>query len=214
MGPTMDNRVGLAIMDELIGDAVAGGARLRAVAGGDRPGGERPARGARPRPTPSTSTRRSRSTSGSPATSRRWRSASTRPASAPARSPSTATPASSTTGRSTQHLLALAARASPPRTACSPGDGSDGLALAESGSPTALVTVATRYTHTAFETIYPGDLDATADLLRALSSRDLSPRGRSEGRRHTETRRSPPHGGDRFRSSHQRRAGAGAARAA
>ena len=48
------------------------------------------------------------------------------------------------------------------------GYGSDGLALAETGSPTALLTVATRYTHTAFETIHTGDLAATVALLRAF----------------------------------------------
>jgi tetrahedral aminopeptidase len=48
------------------------------------------------------------------------------------------------------------------------GYGSDGLALWESGTPTALVTVPTRYTHTAFEAIDPGDLQATIDLLEAL----------------------------------------------
>ena len=47
------------------------------------------------------------------------------------------------------------------------GYGSDGLALAESGSPTALLTVATRYTHTAFETVHPRDLEAALALLHA-----------------------------------------------
>ena len=48
------------------------------------------------------------------------------------------------------------------------GYGSDGLALAETGSPTALLTVATRYTHTAFETIHPRRPERAVDLLRAL----------------------------------------------
>jgi tetrahedral aminopeptidase len=48
------------------------------------------------------------------------------------------------------------------------GYGSDGLALWESGTPTALLTVPTRYTHTGFEAIDPADLQTTVDLLRAL----------------------------------------------
>ena len=56
------------------------------------------------------------------------------------------------------------------------GYGSDGLALAEAGSPTALVTVATRYTHTAFETIDPRDLDTTVELLRAFLTTPLPDR--------------------------------------
>ena len=50
------------------------------------------------------------------------------------------------------------------------GYGSDGLALAETGSPTALLTVATRYTHTAFEAVSPADCDATVRLLAALAT--------------------------------------------
>jgi endoglucanase len=38
------------------------------------------------------------------------------------------------------------------------------------------VTVATRYTHTAFETIHPGDLEATAALLRLLVTNPLPAR--------------------------------------
>jgi putative aminopeptidase FrvX len=71
--------------------------------------------------------------------------------------------------RLTQHLLALARRDGiPAQDGLFSGYGSDGLALAQSGSPTALLTVGTRYTHTAFETIHPRDLDATVALLRAL----------------------------------------------
>lgn len=69
----------------------------------------------------------------------------------------------------TQHLLTLAAGASiPAQDGLFAGYGSDGLALAESGSPTALLTVPTRYTHTAFETIDPDDLTATVDILALL----------------------------------------------
>jgi endoglucanase len=77
----------------------------------------------------------------------------------------------------TQHLLALAANAdAPAQDGVFAGYGSDGLALAESGSPTALVTVPTRYTHTAFETIHVGDLAATVELLRLLVTTDLPAR--------------------------------------
>jgi endoglucanase len=74
----------------------------------------------------------------------------------------------------TQHLLALARRDGiPAQDGLFAGYGSDGLALAESGSPTALLTVGTRYTHTAFETIHPRDLEATVALLRALLAAPL-----------------------------------------
>jgi len=77
----------------------------------------------------------------------------------------------------TQHLFALAnARDLPIQDGLFGGYGSDGLALAEAGSPTSLVTVATRYTHTAFETIHPDDLAATVDLLRALVTTELPAR--------------------------------------
>ncbi|HWK29162.1 MAG TPA: hypothetical protein VNS09_21550 [Solirubrobacter sp.] len=77
----------------------------------------------------------------------------------------------------TQHLLALArARGIPAQDGLFASYGSDGLALAESGSPTALLTVPTRYTHTAFETIDPRDLDAAAALLRALVTSPQPPR--------------------------------------
>jgi putative aminopeptidase FrvX len=56
------------------------------------------------------------------------------------------------------------------------GYGSDGLTFAESGSPTALLTVPTRYTHTAFETIHPRDVGVTVDLLARLASSELPAR--------------------------------------
>src|SRR5690349_21268759 len=68
-----------------------------------------------------------------------------------------------------QHLVRLAPeRVIPVQDGLVGGYGSDGLAIAETGSPTALLTVGCRYTHTAFETIHPRDLEAAADLLRAL----------------------------------------------
>jgi putative aminopeptidase FrvX len=73
----------------------------------------------------------------------------------------------------TQHLLGLGV---PAQDGVFAGYGSDGLALAEAGSPTALVTVATRYTHTAFETIDPRDLDTTAELLRTFLTTPLPAR--------------------------------------
>jgi putative aminopeptidase FrvX len=51
------------------------------------------------------------------------------------------------------------------------GYGSDGLTFAESGSPTTLLTIPTRYTHTAFETVDPADVEATVALLRAFVAR-------------------------------------------
>jgi endoglucanase len=76
-----------------------------------------------------------------------------------------------------QHLLALAADVGlAAQDGIFSGYGSDGLALAQSGSPTALVTVPTRYTHTAFETIHPRDLDTTLALVRALVTGNLPTR--------------------------------------
>ena len=54
--------------------------------------------------------------------------------------------------------------------------GSDGLAIAETGTPTALLTAGTRYTHTAFETVHTADLDGAVELLRALVSGPLPTR--------------------------------------
>jgi tetrahedral aminopeptidase len=77
----------------------------------------------------------------------------------------------------TQHLLALARDAGiPAQDGLFAGYGSDGLAIAETGSPTALLTVPTRYTHTAFETVHPGDLAATVEILRALVTSALPAR--------------------------------------
>lgn len=77
----------------------------------------------------------------------------------------------------TQHLLALAERDGlAAQDGLFASYGSDGLTLAETGSPTALVTVPTRYTHTAFETVHPQDLAVTVELLRALVTTALPPR--------------------------------------
>ncbi|MEA2179605.1 MAG: hypothetical protein QOG77_2902 [Solirubrobacteraceae bacterium] len=74
----------------------------------------------------------------------------------------------------TAHLIELAGREGlPVQDGLFAGYGSDGLALWESGTPTALLTVPTRYTHTAFEAIDPADLQATIDLLRALATSPL-----------------------------------------
>jgi endoglucanase len=78
----------------------------------------------------------------------------------------------------TQHLLELAKGADlPAQDGVFAGYGSDGLTFAESGSPTALLTVPARYTHTAFETVHPRDLEMTVDLLRLLATSGLPPRG-------------------------------------
>jgi putative aminopeptidase FrvX len=77
----------------------------------------------------------------------------------------------------TQHLMTLAADARiAAQDGLFAGYGSDGLALAESGSPTALLTVPTRYTHTAFETVHPNDLAATVELLALLVTKELPAR--------------------------------------
>ena len=74
----------------------------------------------------------------------------------------------------TMHLLELARTQDlPAQDGLFAGYGSDGLALWESGTPTALLTVPTRYTHTAFEAIDPADLQTTIDVLRALVTRPL-----------------------------------------
>lgn len=74
----------------------------------------------------------------------------------------------------TQRLLALGrGQGLPVQDGLFAGYGSDGLALAQSGSPTALLTVPTRYTHTAFETVHPRDLEFTVELLRALVTSPL-----------------------------------------
>jgi endoglucanase len=77
----------------------------------------------------------------------------------------------------TLHLLTLAAKHGiPAQDGLFAGYGSDGLALWESGTPTALLTVGTRYTHTAFEAVDPADLGATVDLLAALVRNPLPAR--------------------------------------
>jgi putative aminopeptidase FrvX len=77
----------------------------------------------------------------------------------------------------TQHLLALAAAEGiPAQDGLFASYGSDGLAIAETGTPTALLTAPTRYTHTAFETVDRRDLAAMVELLRALVTRALPAR--------------------------------------
>src|SRR4051812_35149929 len=77
----------------------------------------------------------------------------------------------------TQHLLALAREHGiPAQDGVFASYGSDGLAIAETGSPTALLTVGTRYTHTAFETVHAADLTTSVELLQALVTSPLPPR--------------------------------------
>jgi endoglucanase len=74
----------------------------------------------------------------------------------------------------TQHVLSLAREAGlPAQDGLFAGFMSDGLTFAQSGSPTALLTVPARYTHTAFETVHPGDLAVAADVLRLLATTEL-----------------------------------------
>ena len=74
----------------------------------------------------------------------------------------------------TAHLARLGSDAGiPVQDGLFAGYGSDGLALWESGTPTALLTVPTRYTHTAFEAIDAADLQATVDLLQRLVTTPL-----------------------------------------
>lgn len=76
-----------------------------------------------------------------------------------------------------QHLVRLAhEHVLPVQDGLFASYGSDGLAIAETGSPTALVTVGCRYTHTAFETVHPRDLDAAVELLRAFVKAPLPER--------------------------------------
>lgn len=49
-----------------------------------------------------------------------------------------------------------------------PGFGSDGAALIRAGIPTALLAIATRYTHSAFEMLDERDIEAALALLRAF----------------------------------------------
>ena len=49
-----------------------------------------------------------------------------------------------------------------------PGFGSDGAALIRAGIPTALLAIATRYTHSAFEMADERDVDGALALLRAF----------------------------------------------
>ena len=76
-----------------------------------------------------------------------------------------------------QHLHALAASAGiAVQDGLFAGYGSDGLTFAESGSPTTLLTIPTRYTHTAFETVDPRDVEATVALLAELVTHALPAR--------------------------------------
>jgi tetrahedral aminopeptidase len=76
-----------------------------------------------------------------------------------------------------QHLIVLAAGAGiPAQDGLFASYASDGLAIAESGTPTALLTAATRYTHTAFETVHAADLAGMVTILRELVTSELPPR--------------------------------------
>jgi endoglucanase len=66
-------------------------------------------------------------------------------------------------------LLAVSERAGiPVQQAMWPGFGSDGAALIRAGIPTALVGVATRYTHSPFEMADERDVRGAFDLVRAF----------------------------------------------
>jgi tetrahedral aminopeptidase len=66
-------------------------------------------------------------------------------------------------------LLDIASTNSIPVQQCIfPGFGSDGAALIRAGIPTALLAIATRYTHSAFEMGDERDIQAALDLLRAF----------------------------------------------
>ena len=178
VGPAMDNRVGLALMDALID--VTERPRLRAVARRDRPGGERPARRAGARARASASTPRSRSTSVSSATSRRSTSASTRTSLGDGPIVVHRDTGIIYDRLLTQHLLALGrAHDLPAQDGLFAGYGSDGLALAESGSPTALLTVGRPATRTPRSRRSTRAIStATVDLLRALVTAPLPQRPR------------------------------------
>lgn len=67
-----------------------------------------------------------------------------------------------------QLLDVAAANDIPVQQSIFPGFGSDGAALIRAGIPTALLAIATRYTHSAFEMLDERDIDAALDLLRAF----------------------------------------------
>ncbi|MEZ4500960.1 MAG: M20/M25/M40 family metallo-hydrolase [Thermomicrobiales bacterium] len=73
-------------------------------------------------------------------------------------------------------LQAVADAAAIPVQRCIfPGFGSDGAALIRTGVPTALLALATRYTHSPFEMLDERDLHATLDLLRRFVTTPASP---------------------------------------
>lgn len=73
-------------------------------------------------------------------------------------------------------LLTVAAAGSiPVQPTLFPGFGSDGAALIRSGLPTALLGIATRYTHAAFEMGDERDVTGALDLLRAFVTTPATP---------------------------------------
>jgi endoglucanase len=77
----------------------------------------------------------------------------------------------------TQGLVGLAhARGIPVQDGVFAGYGSDGVAFHDAGSPTALLTIPTRYTHTAFEAVHRRDVEQTVELLRVLVTGGLPER--------------------------------------
>lgn len=56
-----------------------------------------------------------------------------------------------------------------------PGFGSDGVALLRGGIPTALLAIATRYTHSPFEMGDVRDIDAALRLLKAFVTTPAEP---------------------------------------
>ena len=72
-------------------------------------------------------------------------------------------------------LDVAAANDLPVQESIFPGFGSDGAALIRAGIPTALLAVATRYTHSAFEMADERDVEGTLALLRAFVAASAEP---------------------------------------
>ncbi len=68
-----------------------------------------------------------------------------------------------------------AAKSIPVQQCIFPGFGSDGAALIRTGIPSALLALATRYTHSPFEMLDEADLHASIELLRAFVTTPAEP---------------------------------------
>lgn len=72
-------------------------------------------------------------------------------------------------------LTVASTHAIPTQQSIFPGFGSDGAALIRAGIPTALLAIATRYTHSAFEMADERDIEAALALLRVFVTTPAEP---------------------------------------